>query len=97
MVVVEVAARAVLRAAMRRPATADPSLEWQIPLMMVKAGNPDAGVELRNTFARYQLDDYRRQSQQARLSAMLGAATVAAASGMPSLVDSEFSDLESIY
>jgi tetratricopeptide (TPR) repeat protein len=79
---------AVLKAAMKRPTTADPSLEWSIPMLMVKAGMPDAGTELRKTFARYPTDVMKQQTIGTRLNGLFNAMTVGAASGMPSMIDS---------
>jgi tetratricopeptide (TPR) repeat protein len=78
----------VLRAAMKRPTTADPSIEWQIPITMVKAGMPDAGSELQKTFARYPTEVLRRQNIGTRLTGLFNALSVGAAAGMPSLIDS---------
>jgi serine/threonine-protein kinase len=78
----------VLRAAMKRPTTADPSIEWQIPITMVKAGMSDAGSELQKTFARYPTDVLKRQAIGTRLNGLFSALSVGAAAGMPSLIDS---------
>jgi tetratricopeptide (TPR) repeat protein len=78
----------VLRAAMKRPTTADPSIEWQIPITMVKAGMPDAGSELQKTFARYPTSVMKQQPIGTRLNGLFSAMSVGAAAGMPSLIDS---------
>ncbi len=77
-----------LRDALARPATAEPSFEWRIPLIKARAGMPSAGPELRAVMARFPADSVRRFPTADRLQGVLGAMTVGGQTGMPSLVDS---------
>ncbi|MES2521407.1 MAG: protein kinase [Gemmatimonadota bacterium] len=77
-----------LREAMRRPSTASPAFAWRIPLIKAKNGMPSAGPELRGVIARQGVDTVKNFRLQDRMQMVLGAMTVAAASGMPSILDS---------
>ncbi|HYW30132.1 MAG TPA: tetratricopeptide repeat protein, partial [Gemmatimonas sp.] len=77
-----------LREAMRRPSTAYPAFAWRIPLIKAKNGMPSAGPELRGVMARQGVDTVKSFRIGDRMQMVLGAMTVAAASGMPSILDS---------
>ncbi len=77
----------VLRDALKRPTTADPSFEWRIPFIKAKAGLPAAGPELHAVMNRFPVDSLRRFSLGDRLQGIFGAMTVGGQTGMPSLID----------
>ena len=77
----------VLRDALKRPTTADPSFEWRIPFIKAKAGMPSAGPELHAVMNRFPIDSLKRFSMVDRLQGLFGAMTVGGQTGMPSLVD----------
>ncbi len=77
----------VLREALARPATADPSFVWRIAFIKAKAGMPSAGPELRALLDRYPVDSLRRFRIGDRLNGLLGAMSVGGQVGMPSLLD----------
>ena len=87
-------ALAVLQAAMKRPKTADPSFDLQIPLMMMKSGAPNVGDSLRTTLSRHSVEELKRQPVSTRVTGLLSAMTVGAASGMPSMIDTAMAILQ---
>ncbi len=83
----------VLREALARPATADPSFLWRVAFIKAKAGMPSAGPELRALLDRYPVDSLRRFRIGDRLNGLFGAMSVGGQVGMPSLVDEASSRL----
>ncbi len=79
---------AVLRDALKRRSTADPSFEWRIPFIKAKAGMPSAGPEVRAVMNRFPADSLKKLPANDRLKGLFGAMTAAGQTGMPSLLDS---------
>lgn len=78
----------VLQEALKRPSTALAQFEWMIPMIKARAGMPNAGPEIQSAMARVSTDSMRRYNVGIRLQALLGAMTVGAITGMPSVIDS---------
>lgn len=78
---------AVLQEALKRPTTALPQFEWQIPFIKARAGLPSAGPELKAAMSRISLDSMKKFNVGDRLQALLGAMTVGGVTGMTSIVD----------
>ncbi len=77
-----------LQQALRRPSTADPSIEWMLPLLKARALMPSSGAEMAAVVKRFPLEKARALPIGVRFQGMLGAFTVAGIVGMPSLLDS---------
>ncbi len=77
----------VITEALKRPTTANPTLEWQVPLIKAKAGMPSAGPELKAVMERQGVKTIGKFRMQERIPTLLSAFTVGGATGMPSLID----------
>ena len=78
---------AVWREALKRPATADPTFEWQIPLLKAREGMPSAGPELKAVMKRFSVDSVKTFGMALRLSALMASMSAGAQTGMPSIID----------